>query len=76
MCASNNEPMGFDIGRCTVDCELGDEIDFVDYLRSKLLDSLLFGECLTNNPSNYIYCGFPPEYEKMNAEIKNRIIIF
>ncbi|MBV6622368.1 MAG: hypothetical protein KI793_05325 [Rivularia sp. (in: Bacteria)] len=79
MCASNNEPMGFDIGRCTVDCELfndGEQTDFVDYLRCKLLNSLLVGECLTKNPLNYIYCGFPPEFEKMNAEIKNGIIIF
>ncbi|MDY6900920.1 MAG: hypothetical protein SWZ49_22990 [Cyanobacteriota bacterium] len=77
MCASNNEPMGFYIGCCTVDCELGDEIDFVDYLRWKLLgETLLVGECITNNPNKYIYIGYPPEFEKMNAEIKNGIIIF
>ena len=79
MCASNNEPMGFYIGKCTADSELfndGEQTDFVDYLRSKLLNNLLFGECLTNNPLNFIYIGFPPEFEKMNAEIKNGIIIF
>ena len=80
MCASNNEPMGFEIGKCTADSELyQDDTEptyFIDYLRSKILESLLFGECLTNNPLNYIYCGFPPEFEKMNAEIKNGIIMF
>jgi len=76
MCASNNEPMGFDIGKCTLDCELGDEIDFIDYLRSKILESLLFGQCTTDNPFQIIYIGYPPEFEKMNAEIKNGIIIF
>lgn len=83
MCASNNEPMGFDVGRCTMDCELfndgeqGEQRDFVDYLRWKLLgENLLCGECITNNPLKYIYTGCPPEFEKMNAEIKNGIIMF
>ncbi|BAY85913.1 hypothetical protein NIES267_54190 [Calothrix parasitica NIES-267] len=79
MSASNNESMGFDIGKCTVDCELfndGEQTDFIDYLRWKLLDSLLVGECLTKNPLHYIYCGFPPEFEKMNAEVKKGIIKF
>lgn len=80
MCASNNEPMGFDLGRCTLDSELfndGEKTDFVDFLRSKLLgDSLLFGECITNNSLKYIYLGFPPEFEKMNAETKKGVVIF
>lgn len=76
MCASNNEPMGFSVGHSTMDCELGDEIDFVDYLRSKLLESLLFGQCITKNPLQYIYIGYPPEFEKMNTEIKNGIMMF
>lgn len=81
MCASNNEPMGFDIGKSTIDSELyQDDIEptyFVDYLQWKLLGkTLLFGECITNNPIKYIYTGRPPEFEKINAEVKNGIIMF